>query len=95
MLPPGGNCAEVFDREEMMGPLNKREREAMADKRTVNQANHWRIRLAIKVCDNCPMSTIIPCRNNNPTTPGVRGGIYLPKSRKLYVRPKWSPADEV
>ncbi len=95
MLPPHGNCAGVFDREDMMGPLTKREREAMNDKRTLNQANHWRVRLAIKVCDNCPMSFIIPCRNKNPKTPGIRGGVYIPTSRKPYRRPKWSPQDEV
>jgi hypothetical protein len=95
MLPPGGSCSEVFDPEVMMGPLSKRERENMNDHRTVNQVNHWRVRLAIRVCDHCPMSTIVACRNKNPTTPGIRGGIYIPKSRKPYVRPKWSPQDEV
>lgn len=87
----GGNCESiVFGVEELMGPLTFSEHaERSHHKGHTAQTDHWRVRLALQVCENCPLSSYEQCRQLNPFTPGIRAGVYLSRYEASRGKARW------
>lgn len=59
-----------------MGPLTAQEHASLSHF-GLRARDHWRVKTAVRVCENCPVSAFTSCLRTNRDTPGVRAGQYL------------------
>lgn len=81
IFPDGGNCESIVEVEAMMGPLSSKETASLRMRdRQKTVLDHWRVKLALKVCDNCPLSIFRNCEQQFFDEPGIRAGQYLSRA---------------